>query len=187
VSGQTVDELLRRLALDRHPEGGWYRETYRSSEFIAGSALPARFDGPRPFSTSIYFLLEQGDISALHRIKSDEIWHFYAGAPLALHLLTAQGELLKRKLGPDFAAGESFQIVVAAGCWFGAEVSGVGEFPLSAAPWRPALISRISSWETEAICCRNIRGIRRQSSDLRGHCDHAEGKMTEKNAGKGAR
>jgi uncharacterized protein len=130
VSGPTVDVLISSLGLSRHPEGGWYRESYRCAEFVAGSDLPERFAGPRPFSTAIYFLLEKGEISALHRIKSDEIWHFYAGAPLVLHILTPQGEHLELKLGPDFAAGESYQAVVAAGCWFGAEVSGVGGYSL---------------------------------------------------------
>lgn len=127
---KSVDELVRRLELARHPEGGWYRETYRSGESVAGSALPERFGGPRSFCTSIYFLLEQGDISALHRIKSDEIWHFYTGAALIVHVLTPQGEHLELKVGPDYAAGESFQIVVEAGCWFGAEVSSPGEYSL---------------------------------------------------------
>ena len=126
----TVDEMVRRLDLVRHPEGGWFRETYRSGEFVAGSALPERFGGARSFSTSIYFLLEQGDISALHRIKSDEIWHFYTGTPLTVHTLTAQGNHVELKLGTDFTAGESFQTVVAAGCWFGAEVTGPGEYSL---------------------------------------------------------
>jgi uncharacterized protein len=130
VNVPTVDEMVRRLDLVRHPEGGWYRETYRSGEFVAGAALPERFGGARPFSTSIYFLLEQGDISALHRIKSDEIWHFYTGAPLTVHALTAQGNHVELKLGTDFTAGESFQTVVAAGCWFGAEVTGPGEYSL---------------------------------------------------------
>lgn len=126
----TVDELVSRLDLVRHPEGGWYREIYRSGEVVAGNALPERFGGPRPFCTSIYFLLEQGDISALHRIKSDEIWHFYTGAPLTVHALTLQGDHVELKLGSDLTAGESFQLVVAAGCWFGAEVTGPGEYSL---------------------------------------------------------
>jgi len=130
MTGSKVDELIKRLDLSRHPEGGWYRETYRCAESVAGSALPERFGGPRSFSTAIYFLLKQGDISNLHRIRSDEIWHFYAGAPLTVHVFTPQGEHLELKLGPDFAAGESFQVVVAAGCWFGAEVSGPGEYSL---------------------------------------------------------
>jgi len=130
MAGATVDELIRRLDLARHPEGGWYRETYRCEEIIPGGALPERFGGPRPFSTSIYFLLEQREISALHRIKSDEIWHFHAGASLTIHILTPRGGRQELRLGPDLSAGESFQIVVAAGCWFGAEVSGAGEYSL---------------------------------------------------------
>jgi uncharacterized protein len=130
MTGPTVDELVRRLDLARHPEGGWYRETYRSGEIIPVSALPERFGGPRPFSTSIYFLLEQGEISALHRIKSDEIWHFHAGAPLMIHIITPRGGHQELKLGPDLSAGESFQIVVEAGCWFGAEVSRAGTYSL---------------------------------------------------------
>jgi predicted cupin superfamily sugar epimerase len=130
VTVPTVDELVRQLDLVRHPEGGWYCENYRSGELVSGSALPERFGGPRSFSTSIYFLLEQGDISALHRIKSDEIWHFYSGAPLTVHALTSQGDHVELRLGSDFTAGESFQIVVAAGCWFGAEMTGPGEYSL---------------------------------------------------------
>jgi len=130
VTGPTAEGLIKWLGLTRHPEGGWYRETYRSTECVDGSALPGRFGGPRSFCTSIYFLLEQRDFSTLHRIKSDEIWHFYAGAPLTVHALTLHGEHLELKLGPDPAVGESYQVVVAAGCWFGAEVSGPGEYSL---------------------------------------------------------
>jgi hypothetical protein len=130
MTGPTVDELVRRLDLARHPEGGWYRETYRSGEIIPGSALPERFGGPRPFSTSIYFLLEQGEVSALHRIKSDEIWHFHAGAPLMIHIITPCGGHQELRLGTDLSARESFKIVVEAGCWFGAEVSGAGRYSL---------------------------------------------------------
>jgi predicted cupin superfamily sugar epimerase len=126
----TAEEMIKRLDLSKHPEGGWYRETYRSTEYVEGSVLPSRFGSSRSFCTSIYFLLEQGDYSALHRIKSDEIWHFYAGAPLTIHTFTSHGEYLELKLGTELAAGESFQKVVAAGCWFGAEVSGPGEYSL---------------------------------------------------------
>jgi predicted cupin superfamily sugar epimerase len=130
VTVPTVDELVRRLDLVRHPEGGWYCETYRSGECVEGIALPERFGGTRSLCTAIYFLLEKGDFSALHRIKSDEIWHFYAGAPLTVHTLTSQGDHVELRLGSDFTAGESFQIVVAAGCWFGAEVTAQGEYSL---------------------------------------------------------
>jgi predicted cupin superfamily sugar epimerase len=125
-----VEELIQKLNLLRHPEGGWYRESYRSDGIIPHNVLPEGFTGPRPHCTAIYFLLEHGDISALHRIKSDELWHFYAGASLTVHVITPQGEYYTLKLGSDIPTGETFQSVVPAGCWFGAELSadlnGVG-------------------------------------------------------------
>ncbi len=120
---QTARDLIARLNLLRHPEGGWFRETYRAAELAPGPALPERFGGSRAFSTAIYFLLEKGDISALHRIKSDEIWHFYAGTPVLVHVISQDGSYRALKLGPDPESGDSFQIVVPAGSWFGAEVT----------------------------------------------------------------
>ena len=124
VNNPTADELIKQLELLKHPEDGWYRETYRSKESILDSALPIRFTGDRSVCTAIYFLLQSGNISALHRIKSDEMWHFYSGEPLIIHVITPQGDYYPLNLGPDIIAGESFQCVVPAGCWFGAEVSG---------------------------------------------------------------
>jgi predicted cupin superfamily sugar epimerase len=120
----TVQELITHLELVRHPEGGWFRETYRSTETATVHALPGRFDGERVFSTAIYYLLEAGDISALHRIKSDEIWHFYAGSPLLIHAISPDGHYNALHLGPDSVSGERYQAVVPAGCWFGAELTG---------------------------------------------------------------
>jgi uncharacterized protein len=125
----TAIELAMRLDLTRHPEGGWYRESYRSAEAIPAGALPDR-SGARSYCTAIYFLLERGDFSALHRIKSDELWHFYGGAPLTIQVIAPSGAHLEMNLGPDLAAGESFQAMVPAGCWFGAELSGTGDFSL---------------------------------------------------------
>ncbi len=125
----SAEDLIKSLGLTRHPEGGWYRETYRSSDSIPDAALP-RFGGVRSCCTAIYFLLERGDISALHRIKSDELWHFHTGATLTIHVLAPEGEHQKLRLGANVLAGESFQAMVAAGCWFGAEVSGDGAFAL---------------------------------------------------------
>jgi predicted cupin superfamily sugar epimerase len=122
-----VPELIARLGLVRHPEGGWYRECYRCQETVPGDALPDRFGGARSFCTSIYFLLEHGDISALHRIKSDELWHFYAGSPLTVHAITPEGDHRQWLLGA--AAGAAFQAAVPAGCWFGAEIPA-GAFAL---------------------------------------------------------
>lgn len=123
---QTADELIAQLNLIKHPEGGWFRETYQSEENIQRAALPDRFAGDRPVCTAIYFLLESGDTSALHRIKSDEIWHYYAGTPITVHVITPLGEYYRLHLGPDITTGEIFQCVVPAGCWFGAEVSEDG-------------------------------------------------------------
>ena len=123
-------ELITRLNLARHPEGGWYRETYRSPAVIPGDLLPEGSAGDRSMCTAIYFLLERGDVSALHRIKSDEVWHFYAGAALTVHVITPRGGYYPLRLGADIAAGESFQAVVPAGYWFGAEVPAAGAYSL---------------------------------------------------------
>lgn len=126
----TAADLIERLDLVQHPEGGWFRETYRSTEATHSCNLPQRFGGDRSFGTAIYFLLEKNDISALHRIKSDEVWHFYAGTTLIIHQITPQGEYSTVKLGTDLAAGETYQATIPAGSWFGAEVSGNGDFSL---------------------------------------------------------
>ena len=130
MAKSTAQELIQSLNLVRHPEGGWFRETYRAAESVLASSLPERFPGDRSFATAIYFLLENSDISALHRIKSDEMWHFYAGTALTVHLITPDGDYRSFTLGADIAAGELFQAVVPAGCWFGAEVSGDGDYSL---------------------------------------------------------
>lgn len=114
-------ELITTLDLARHPEGGWFRETYRSPEALAAQALPGRFGGDRACSTAILFLLEEGDRSHLHRIKSDEVWHFHAGSTLLIQVLHPDGRHETLRLGPEPAAGDSYQAVVPAGCWFGAE------------------------------------------------------------------
>ena len=122
----TAEDLIGRLELVKHPEGGWYRETYRSGDVILRKDLPDRFSGNRSVSTAIYFLLQSGEVSLLHRIKSDEIWHFYVGEPLTVHVITPQGEYHPLNIGTDMATGATFQCVVPAGCWFGAEVNGDG-------------------------------------------------------------
>lgn len=82
-----VSDLINRFKLGPHPEGGWYHQTYKSKEQVAASALPGRFDGDRAFSTAIYFLLEKGNFSAFHRIKSDECWHFYDEDSLLIYVI----------------------------------------------------------------------------------------------------
>jgi predicted cupin superfamily sugar epimerase len=121
----TAAEWIASLDLAPHPEGGFYRETYRSSELIDAAHLPVRFGGPRAHSTAIYFLLPGDQVSALHRIKSDEIWHFYAGGTLTLTLIHPDGRLEQRRLG----SGE-FQALVPAGCWYGAAVDDPASYAL---------------------------------------------------------
>ena len=125
-----LQKLIRSLNLKPHPEGGWYRETYRATESIAQNGLPGRYAGPRSYATAIYFLLSSTTFSALHRLKSDEQWHFYSGSPLSVHVIHADGRYTPITLGPNLAQGETFQAVVPHGCWFGATVDAPDAYAL---------------------------------------------------------
>jgi len=122
----TAQDWITRLALIRHPEGGWYRETYRSREHVPANALPPRFGGARVFGTAIYYLLQSGERSALHRIKSDEVWHHYAGDAVTVWLLEAPGAAREIRLG----RGGEPQAVVPGGVWYGARVVDGGAYAL---------------------------------------------------------
>ena len=111
--------LIEHFGMLPHPEGGFYRETYRSAGHIPASGLPESFAGSRAFSTAILFLLRGGERSRLHRIRQDEVWHFYLGGPLRLVMLEEQGAR-SVILGPDVLAGQMVQFTVPAGFWFGA-------------------------------------------------------------------
>jgi predicted cupin superfamily sugar epimerase len=113
---------MERLGLEPHPEGGHYRQSYQAALVLPQSALPAH-RGDRPASTAIYFLLQGEEFSAFHRIRSDELWHFYAGSSLVVHVLTPQGEHRQIRLGSAIERGEQLQDVVEAGCWFGATLA----------------------------------------------------------------
>jgi hypothetical protein len=123
-----VQQLIEKYQLLPHPEGGWYKETYKSSETIAAAALPKRFAGDRSFSTAIYFLLERGNFSAFHKIKSDECWHFYAGDPLEVFVLQHDGRLEIITLGNDILNGQQFQYVVPANCWFASRPASQSDY-----------------------------------------------------------
>lgn len=128
---------IEKLGLEVHPEGGYFRQTYKSELRILPDtsgrahavAQPATnvgqpgLHGSRLASTGIYFLLEGKNFSAFHRLRSDEMWHFYAGSPLVVHVLDPAGEYSPILLGGDPDAGQVFQAVVRAGCWFGAELA----------------------------------------------------------------
>ena len=120
-------QYIKHLNLQPHPEGGFYVQSYRSADLLPSDALPERFKGDRPVSTAIFYLLEQGDFSSFHRIKSDECWHFYAGSTLYIHVIENDGKYYRVKLGNLLLQGETFQFVVPAGAWFAAEpASGTG-------------------------------------------------------------
>jgi uncharacterized protein len=129
-ANQAKRVLIERFGLIPHPEGGHYRETHRDPARVAripnvvggagGSGLAA--DASRSASTCIYYMLCDGAYSAWHRIRSDEVWHFYAGDPLDVHVLDAAGQLVTHRLGNALARDDAaFQAVVPAGCWFAAQ------------------------------------------------------------------
>ncbi|HQO02357.1 MAG TPA: cupin domain-containing protein [Spirochaetota bacterium] len=123
-----MSSWIEKLSLEPHPEGGYYREVYRSDEMIQRESLPGRFTGPRACATSIYFLLPRGEVSRLHRLKSDELWYFFTGADIRVHMISEEGEYDSFVLGTS--EGGVFQAVVPRGWWFGASVEGGGAYSL---------------------------------------------------------
>jgi uncharacterized protein len=103
-----VDELVRALGLQPHPEGGYYKETYRARAQVETPR------GSRSAGTAIYYLLPRGEFAAWHQVASDEVWHFYDGSPLTLYLLGEQG-LTAVTLGRDVRSGEQPQVIIPAG------------------------------------------------------------------------
>ena len=126
---QSAEYWIRKLVLKSHPEGGYYRETYRSDEQI-NSRLPKRLTGKRSFYTAIYFLLKGKHASTFHRIKSDEVWHFYAGSGLYIHIINPTGKYSEINLGPYPDKGQVFQCVIKRNHWFGATVKDEKGFTL---------------------------------------------------------
>ena len=122
--------IIRQLGLQPHPEGGFYRETYRSCETIAAAALPSRYGKDRHFSTAIFYLLTPGSCSTLHRLQSDEVFHFYAGDPATMLQLHGDGRGETIVLGQDIAAGQHLQVVVPEGVWQGMFLNDGGAFAL---------------------------------------------------------
>ena len=121
---------IRKIDLKMHPEGGYFKETYRSDEIISEKCLPQRFDGDRVFSTCIYYLLNQTDFSAFHQINQDEVWHFYDGSSLSIHIIDQNGAYACARLGRDIENGETFQKVVKANSLFAAAVNDIESYSL---------------------------------------------------------
>lgn len=116
---------IEQLQLEKHPEGGYFKETYRAKENVSN-----RNGEERSASTGIYFLMTGTAFSAFHKIESDEMWHFYDGGALAVYIITPTGELEILKIGKDIENGEQLQGVVPAGCWFASKVEVPNAFSL---------------------------------------------------------
>jgi uncharacterized protein len=127
----TAEQLIRLLQLQPHPrEGGHFRETYRSTDLLPASALPPHYRSPRAASTAIYYLLTPNTCSALHRLGSDEVFHFYLGSPVRMLQLFPDGQGKEVILGPDLLEGQSVQVVVPRGVWQGSVLEPGGAFAL---------------------------------------------------------
>lgn len=124
---ETIQKLIEKLKLEPHPEGGYFKETYRSKESID---LDAPFYGTRNYSTSIYFMLTADTFSAFHKIKQDEAWHFYQGDPIDLHMIHPDGEHELIKLGHNIFYDEVPQFIVPAESWFAAKSIGAKGYSL---------------------------------------------------------
>ena len=119
------------MGLSPHPaEGGYFVETYRSDEHFEGTALPGRYNGARAHGTSIYYLLAPDSFSAMHRLQSDEVFHFYLGDPVEMLHLWPNGSVTVPTLGNDIVGGMRPQIVVPRGVWQGARLRAGGAFAL---------------------------------------------------------
>jgi uncharacterized protein len=112
-----LPDWAQGLDLSPHPEGGWFRETWRSELTISQSALPAGYDGPRSAGTAILFLLMPGQQSAWHTVRSAELWLFHRGSPLLLEMGHEQSDATTHVLGPDFHNSEEPQVLVPPGYW----------------------------------------------------------------------
>lgn len=125
---RSAEYWIKKLNLLPHPEGGFFKESYRSDELISSEALPDRYNSARTFSTQIYFMLVKGNHSSFHRLTSDETWHFYDGSAVTIWLLSEEVGLKEVRLGLDENSNPQFTIPK--GCWFAAEVFGDGEYSL---------------------------------------------------------
>lgn len=127
----TAEEVIKMMGLIPHErEGGYYRETYRADEMIPPDALPARYGGARPYGTAIYYLLTPETSSIMHRVASDEIFHFYQGDPVEMLQLHPDGTGEVCLLGNALGSGHRVQVVVPRGTWQGSCLSEGGTFAL---------------------------------------------------------
>ncbi|HVP38614.1 MAG TPA: cupin domain-containing protein [Candidatus Saccharimonadales bacterium] len=136
---------IERLRLERHPEGGWFRETYRSPERLEEPGAPGTGGGPRALASAIYFLLDGADFSAFHRLRSDELWHFHAGSAVLLVAIDEAGRLRSFTLGCDAERGETPQVRIKAGWWYAARLEDPESYALAGCTVSPGF--EFADWE----------------------------------------
>jgi predicted cupin superfamily sugar epimerase len=143
----SADEIIKKFNLKRLPEeGGFYAETYRSPERIPKTVLPIRYDSDKPFGTAIYYLLTPDTCSALHRLPTDEIFHFYLGNPAIMLQLLPHGSSRIVTMGHDIEAGQQLQVIVPRGVWQGSFLKEGGSFALLGTTMAPGF--DFSDYET---------------------------------------
>jgi len=130
IKNDIAKQLIEHLDLQPHPEGGYFKETYRSKGEIREDNLNDSYSGKRNYATAIYFLLPSNQFSSFHKIHQDEAWHFYDGAPIKIHMIDDDGEYSNVIVGRNFKAGEVPQFVVPGEVWFAAEVMNENSFSL---------------------------------------------------------
>lgn len=146
MTGRNSAEFwIENLKMKPHPEGGFWSLAFRSDEIIRKESLQKRFNGDRNFYSSIYFLLQGNDFSALHRLKADEVWHFYSGCALTIYTINLNGFITVRQLGNDPELQESFQFLAPAGNWIGAKPTMQDSYSLMGCTMSPAFDER--DWE----------------------------------------
>jgi uncharacterized protein len=141
VLNKDASYWINKLNLHKHPEGGYFFRTYESGKFVD---LP-EYNGSRHTCTAIYYLLVRDEFSSFHRLKSDELWHFYTGSSLTLYIIETDGRLNEVILGPDIDNRETFQAVVKSGSWFAASVNDHNSYSLIGCTVSPGFDYR--DWE----------------------------------------
>lgn len=144
----TADYFIDSLGMEAHVEGGYCRELFKHPQTTA--------DGQRPLSSTIYYLLKQGQVSRFHRLKSTELWFFHCGASLQIHWIDERGDLATLRLGLAADRGEQPQITIPAGSIFGAEIAGDGEFCLVSCMVSPGFDYQDFELFTGEKLCRNF-------------------------------
>lgn|SRR5512133_2367626 len=126
----SADDIKKQLGLVAHPEGGFYVQTYKSQDRLPKDSVDKRYAGARAAGTAIYYLLEPGTFSEMHRLKSDEIFHFYLGDPVEMLQLWPDGSSRRVVLGSDLKGGQNLQVVVPKDVWQGSHLVEGGRLAL---------------------------------------------------------